>query len=134
MSAEWVQLPTDTHEHASGLAEYRLLATECIRDAIKCLDYAAAYRSSVERLRSEQLYIHHRNQWKHLRARFYAHRAQLRDDIEWFLAPDGYSLWVLATLLDEREAEGVRDEYLRRAEPLLDYYDEIYAEIRRWWL
>lgn len=127
---EW---PTDTHEHAAGLAEYRLLASECIRDAVKCLDYAAAYRPSVERLRDPNLRIYKHNVYKHLRSRFYAHRAQLEHDIDWFRAPDGYSLWVLATLLDEREAEGVRVEFLRRARPLLAYYHKVHRELRRQW-
>ena len=35
MAADWIELPSDTHEHAAGLAEYRLLASECIRDAVK---------------------------------------------------------------------------------------------------
>ena len=134
MSAAISEWFTDTHEHAAGLAEYRLLASECIRDAVKCLDYAAAYRPSVERLRDPTLRTDKYNVYKHLRSRFYAHRAQLEHDIDWFRRGDGYTLWSLATLLDEREAEGVRREYLRRAKPLLAYYNRVHRELRRGWL
>lgn len=126
MSAGWVQLPTDTHEHAAGLADYRELASACIRDAFKCLAFAEVYTIRASDLRDPALRRRNRHIYADVRDRAWAHRQRLEIDVDWFRRPDGFSLWVCATLLDEREAEAVRDEYLRRAESTLDYYDDLY--------
>jgi len=114
----------DRHEHSRVSDPYRELASACIRDAAKCLEAAQAYRFRLPFLGSRQSRLDHPKQWTryvHV-ARVYWH--QLEVDVDWFRRADGYSLWVCATALSDEEAEAVRDEYLRRAEPLLDEYDE----------
>lgn len=117
------------HEHSRTTDPYREIATNCIRDAVKCLDCAEAYRRRLPFIASPDSRIDRHRAWKHAVELARAHWRHIERDIDWFRRPDGYSLWVCATALSDDEAEAVRVEYLRRAEPLLDEYD---AALMQW--
>lgn len=123
-------LHPDTHEHSGGLAEYRELANRCIEDALRCLGFAEQYQSRLDALASRSVYYDQRYRWKHIRDAAAAHERQIESDVEWFRAPDGYAFWVAATHLTDQEAEAVRTEYLRRAEPVLETFRAANARAR----
>lgn len=124
MAAAIPEEVTGVHEYARVSDPYRELAASCIRDAIKCLDLADGYRSKLRIVADENLRIYRHGVWKGVICRARVYWYQLENDIDWMRRPGGYSLWVCATALSDDEAEAVRDEYLRRAEPLLGEYDE----------
>ena len=124
MAAAMPEFEPETHEFARVSDPYRALAAACIADAIKCLDFAEAYRRRLPFAADPDSRLHKYEAWKHVLQIARTHWRQIENDLDWFRASDGYSLWVCATALTDDEAEAVRDEYLRRAEPLLDEYDE----------
>ena len=132
MSADYYfeALHPDTHEHAAGLAEYRALAAACIADALKCLRFAESWATQLPLITEQERSRVPEHVWKWRRDNARKHHHQLEADIDWFRSRNGYSLWVCATRLTEAEAEALRDEYLRRAEPLYEAYDKALYSVR----
>lgn len=126
------QISIDAHEYSRVSDLCRELAVVCIHDAAKCLTFAEAYSSRLPFIADPSNRINHPHRHKHQRDEARRYYDQIRADIKWFKASDGYALWVCATALSDDEAEAVRDEYLRRAEPLAERYAEALCVWKRW--
>jgi len=120
----------EIHEHAGRASEYREFAARCIEDALKCLRFAESWSSRLPLLNEQERSRVPDHVWRWRRDTARTHHHQIEADIDWFRARDGYSLWVCATRLTDDEAEALRDEYLRRAEPLYEAYDKALYSVR----